>query len=279
MTIHSALKQGFSILSHARVETPLLDSTVLLAQALHLTKERLYASLPDDINEGDFSVFKGFLEKRCKGIPVSYIRNLKEFYSLDFYVDERVLVPRPATEAVIETTCAILDKNPGIRQIHDLCTGSGCIAITLKHLNPGLTITASDISREAGEVFLMNSRQILGTELPFFCSDLLHAIEGPFDLIVSNPPYLTENEVHEMKANGWPEPASALSGGPAGTEVTQRVIEQASGKLQPRGFLVVESAPGLMSDLEKIMEMNGFMDIVIIRDSGKRERVITGRIP
>ena len=279
MTIQSAMKQGYTILTSAEVETPHLDSTVLLAHALKTTKEKLYASLPDRISDADLAVFKALIEKRCNGIPVSYIRNRKEFYGLEFYVDRRVLVTRPDTEIVVDTLLSILDENPDFQEVHDLCTGSGCIAISLKHLKPLLAVTASDISPEAGEVFKLNSSHILHTELPFYCSDLFDKINGPFDIIVSNPPYLTDKEVDSMKRLAWPEPVLALYGGKAGVAVTRRLIKQAPGHLHPGGFVVLESAPAIMDELKKIMESSGFIDIVIIKDLGGRNRVIAGRKP
>ena len=277
MTIQSALKEGYSILFYAEVETPLLDCSVLLAEALKITRERLFASLFDCIDNKAFALYKGLIDKRCRGIPVSYIRKKKEFYGLEFYVDERVLVPRPDTETVVDTLLSLADRNPEIRSVHDACTGSGCIAISLKYMKPELLITASDISPGAGEVFSLNSKKILNEEIPFYCSDLLKNVEGSFDIITANPPYLFNKEVDDMKKIGWPEPGSALRGGPSGLSITQLLIQDALPKILPKGFLVLESSPQNMENLAITMGDYGFTDISVIKDLGARDRVIVGR--
>lgn len=279
MTIQSALKEGQSILFYAEVETPMLDSTVLLAEVLGITRETLYASLTDHIDDKAFHTYKQLIDKRCRGIPVSYIRCKKEFYGLEFYVDERVLVPRPDTEILVDTVLSLLDRCPGIMTLHDACTGSGCIAISLKSIKPGLSITASDLYPGAGEVFRINSRNILDEEIPFYCSDLLHDMAGRFDIVTANPPYLSDKEVDDMKKIGWPEPAAALRGGSAGISISELLVREAPEKINPGGFLVMESSPVHMCDLGRIMADSGFTDISVQKDLGARDRVIFGRIP
>lgn len=279
MTIQSALKQGHWILFYAEVETPLLDSTVLLAEVLGITRETLFASLTDSIDDKTFQAYKACIDKRCSGIPVSYIRGKKEFYGLEFYVDERVLVPRPDTELLVDVVLTILDHIPDCISVHDACTGSGCIAISLKSIKPGLFITASDISPGVEEVFQINSEHLLDKTIPFYYSNLLKDIPGKFDIITANPPYLTDKEVDDMKKIGWPEPVSALRGGPGGISISKSLILQAPGKIKPGGFFVMESSPVHMPELRRTMTACGFTDITIEKDLGKRERVISGRIP
>jgi len=279
MTIQSALREGYSILFYAEVETPLLDCTVLLAEALEITRETLFASLFECIDKESFTLYKNFIDKRCRGIPVSYIRKRKEFYGLEFYVDERVLVPRPDTETVVDTMLSLVDKNPEIHTIHDACTGSGCIAISLKYNRPELIISASDISPGAEEVFFRNARNILGEQIPFYCSDLLQHVDGCFDSIVANPPYLSDKEVDDMKKIGWPEPGLALRGGPSGVSTSHLLIQEALEKIRPGGFLVLESCPSNMKNLVTIMDNCGFTGIFIQKDLGARDRVILGRRP
>ena len=102
MSVRSLLTRGYEILFFAEVQSPFLDAVVLLAHAMGVTKEKLLASLPDEVEPGVEATYSGFLDLRCSGVPVSYIRRVKEFYGLDFFVDERVLVPRPDTEVLVE---------------------------------------------------------------------------------------------------------------------------------------------------------------------------------
>ena len=130
MTVRSLLTQGYDTLFYAEVQTPFLDAVVLLAHAMETTKEKLLASLPDEVPPGVRGhASGGFVDLRCAGVPVSYIRQAKEFYGLDFYVDERVLVPRPDTEVLVEKVLQCVRADPRLRRVHDACTGSGCIGI------------------------------------------------------------------------------------------------------------------------------------------------------
>ena len=277
MTFRSLLAQGTSAMTLAEVDTPVLDALVLLAFAAETTKERLLASLPDEAVPGTEQRYRELLDRRSTGLPVSYIRGCKEFYGLEFRVDERVLVPRPDTETLVELVRGVLAAEPGLRRLHDACTGSGCIAIALKHAEPRLEVSASDLSTGAAEVFAINARRLLGEPLAFFLSDLLEGVPGSFDLITANPPYLDAAEVEAMGKVGWPEPTLALLGGRVGTELAERLIVQAGGKLTPRGWLVLEAAPSQCLRLADVMAGAGFTDIAVEKDLAGRDRVIAGR--
>ena len=173
MTVRTLLTQGYDTLFFAELESPLLDAVVLLAHALSVTKERLLASMPDEVEPEAEKRFRGFLDMRCSGSPVSYIRRVKEFYGLEFYVDERVLVPRPDTEVLVDKVLRVVKADPRLRLVHDTCTGSGCIGITLQRTTPELTVSASDISASALDVAAMNAQRILGKEIESYHSDLL----------------------------------------------------------------------------------------------------------
>src|SRR5258706_4396482 len=158
MTVRSLLKQGHETLLHAEADTPLLDTMVLLSRALGITKERLMSSLPDEVTPEAEEAFRALLERRRGGTPVSYIVRLKESCGLDFYVDERVLVPRPDTEVLVEKVLQVVRGDPRLRRVHDACTGSGCVAVALKNTVPALEVSASDISAPALEVASANAR-------------------------------------------------------------------------------------------------------------------------
>lgn len=279
ITVHAALRRGQSKLYYAEVETPLLDATVLLGEALGLTKEQLLSRPEAPIQEEGWRRFEEFLDRRCRGIPVSYIRRKKEFFSLEFYVDERVLVPRPDTEVLVEEALRLLDRNREARLVHDACTGSGCVAIALQHSRPGLLVSASDLSPGAEEVFRLNCRRLLGRELPFHRSDLLKQVTGPYDLITANPPYLRDREVQDMGKVGWPEPREALAGGPDGTALLAALIRQAASRLTPRGCLLLEADPSQTAFVRQRLLLAGFLEVEAVPDLGGRPRVIRGRLP
>jgi release factor glutamine methyltransferase len=279
MTIRTALKEGQSILFYAEVDTPALDAALLLAAALGWSKERLLSSLPDPLAEPELARFRSYLDQRCAGQPVSYIRRKKEFYSLEFYVDPRVLVPRPDTETLVEQALALLRPRGAGLKLHDACTGSGCVAVTLAHELPDLEVSASDISARAEEVFRMNARALLGGELAFIRSDLLESVPGRFDMITANPPYLSEREVGEMRKIGWPEPELALNGGEDGLDLARRLLRQAPSRLKPGGWLLLEAAPQQMEPLAAEARESGFSEIRVHPDLAGRPRVLAAGGP
>ena len=277
ITIESALQRGQATLFYAEVDTPLLDATVLLSEAMGVSKEHLLARPEAGLDEESWLRYQGFLERRCSGTPVSYIRRKKEFFSLEFYVDERVMVPRPDTEVLVEEALRLAGLHPEIRRVHDACTGSGCVAVALQHSRPDLEVSASDLSPGAEEVFRLNSGRILGRELAFSRSDLLSGVSGPFDLITVNPPYLKDREVDNMKKIGWAEPEQALRGGPDGTRLAARLIRQAPARLAAGGFLALEADPAQMGFLRQRLGLAGFRDITQVPDLAGRPRVIVAK--
>lgn len=279
MTIRALLTRGYDTLFFAEVQTPLLDAVVLLAHATGSTKEKLLASLPEEVPPGVDERFREFLDLRCSGVPVSYIRRAKEFYGLDFYVDERVLVPRPDTEVLVEKVLQLTKSDPRLRRIHDSCTGSGCVGICVKNARAELDVSASDISPEALEVAALNADRLLGAALPSFQSDLLSDVPGSFDVIASNPPYLRDDEVSDLMKLGWREPALALAGGRDGTVLAERLIRSAPARLAPGGWLVLEAAPAQFNKLFALMDQAGFSSIDVEKDLAGSSRVIAGRLP
>ncbi|NOY08218.1 MAG: peptide chain release factor N(5)-glutamine methyltransferase [Spirochaetes bacterium] len=278
MNIRSVLRTGYSTLSGAKADTPMLDAVVLLAEAAGLTKEKLIASFPGEIDEKSYSRFKHFLDLRCSGQPVSYILNRKEFYGLEFYVDSRVLVPRPDTETLVEAVLEMVACDDSLTDVLDICTGSGCVAITLKYINKDLKVSASDISGDALKVFKKNCINILGYTLPVYESDLFSGITEKYDIIAGNPPYLFDDEVHKLKKLNWPEPELALSGGKNGTGIANRIIRDAVHYLNTGGYLIMEAAEPQMAELYGLMDLNGYDNIRIRNDLAGRKRVICGRV-
>jgi release factor glutamine methyltransferase len=278
MTVGSALSQGKKRLFYAEVDTPLLDATVLLSEAMETSKERLLASLPEPLQPERWRRYRNLLDQRCAGLPVSYIRGRKEFFSLEYEVDRRVLVPRPDTELLVEQALELL-RGGERKRVHDACTGSGCVAIALKASVPCLRLSGSDISREALQVAVRNARRLLpAARLPLYRSDLLSRVSGRYDLITANPPYLSDREVEDMKKVGWPEPELALRGGTDGTDLLRRLIRQARRKLYRGAWLLLEASPAQMPVLRRELAKHGYTGLAVAADLSGRERVIRARM-
>ena len=277
-TIRALLARGRDALVAAEVDTPMLDAAVLLAHAMGSTKERLLASLPDEADGELESRYDGLIDERRAGRPVSYIRRLKEFWGLEFHVDEAVLVPRPDTETLVDRALFLARADAGLVRIHDACTGSGCVAIALAAELPGRVVTASDVSGGAERVFELNCARLLGRQLPFFRSDLLGSAPGPYDLLTANPPYLSDREADDLAKVGWPEPDLALRGGPDGTAIAGRLIREAAGRLRPGGWICIEASAPQFNRLAALLDQAGFRVVEIQQDLGGRDRVISGRL-
>jgi release factor glutamine methyltransferase len=299
MTVKDVLQSGFNILKEKRnniieISTPYLDAVILLADALNVSKEKLYLYFNEHITEFGKDQYFEFIKKRKAGIPVSYIRRRKEFYGLNFYVDNRVLVPRPETEFLVYEALEIIkhnvmEENRLNLNVIDVCTGSGCVAISLvneinmykkenKSLFENINVSACDISDDALSVFRMNSKILLGFELNWFKSDLLTETNEKYDIIISNPPYLTSENVVKMIDSAWPEPNIALDGGIEGLDYIFMLIEQAGSRLKDGGSLLIEADDWQMQRIENKMKEEGFENIRLIQDLSGWNRIIKGSV-
>jgi release factor glutamine methyltransferase len=265
-------------------DTPYLDAVLLMGHALKKSKEQVLASLEDPIWETDALSFGKVLELRAKGMPIAYITRRKEFYGLEFYVDSRVLIPRPDTELLVEQGLEEAEGfGTGEHRMLDLCTGSGCVGIAFAHSaaqeSPGSwRVTLSDISRESLSVSAVNSRAILGEELPIVHSDLFEHIEGTFDLILSNPPYLTDAECADAQLIRRREPSVALRSGKDGLDHIRSIIKQAPNHLNEDGVIIIEGGFQQAEDISRLFESRGFCDVRIHQDMAGLNRAVSARM-
>lgn len=258
-------------------DTPYLDALLLLCQVSGKTREKILASIPDEVNQEIIAEFKRLLKIRKTGKPIAYILRNKEFFGHDFYVDERVLIPRPDTELLVETAVNLYKRGLPDNSILDLCTGSGCIGISLQAEIPDAEISLSDISRDALEISRINSQRILGKELTLYHSDLLDSIPGTFSLILSNPPYLTLNECLQGDLAARGEPEKALAAGMDGLAIIRRLASQGFAKLRKKGYLVIECGFDQAQRVSEILHSAGFTQTEILKDLAGRDRVVMGR--
>ncbi len=237
LTIREALRQGTEILDKAGVGVPRLTAEVLLCHALSCEKSFLYAHGSDELKELHWIHYGRYLSDRLRGKPTQYITHKQEFYGREFFVDQRVLIPRPETEHLVE---AALKELTGGRRILDVGTGSGAIAITLA-IESGGKVFASDISPEALEVAERN-RASHRAKLAFFAGNLLGAVQSQsIDVLVSNPPYVPGADAANMQSEvrDW-EPHVALFAGDSGLEIYQSLIAGAERVVRPGGVLLME---------------------------------------
>ena len=255
------------------------EAELVLTHLLNCDRVSLYLNKDTDLGEDKSLLISSILKRRIKGEPVQYILGTTEFMGLEFKVDKRVLIPRPETEILVEAAIEAI-KESGITspEILDLGTGSGCIAISLAKNIPDCKITATDISPEALEVATRNA-YLNQVQIEFMRSDLFAAL-GPqrFDLIISNPPYVSTQELNTLAKEISFEPVLALEAGFDGLDFYRRIISQAAGWLKEGGLLVFEvgqNQAGRVRDMLRWREK--FDDVSIIKDYNNIQRVVIAK--
>jgi release factor glutamine methyltransferase len=269
IAVRDALDSATIPLRAARVDTPRLDAEVLLAAAMGVDRAALHRD-PDAELPGDaVRPYQAMVLRRRKREPVAYIVGSKGFRMLELAVDPRVLVPRPETELLVEVA---LGLPPGARVL-DVGTGSGAVALALKDERPDLQVTASDVSQRALEVARANAER-LGLEVALHRSHLLDGVDGDFDAIVSNPPYVADAQrallAPEITRH---EPGLALFAGPDGLELIRELVPAAA----PRApWLALEVGAGQAETVEALMRVAGLARTERHRDLAGIERVVVG---
>ena len=237
-------------------ETPRLDAEVLLAFARKCPRIRLYTDYDQPLTNQQRSVMRDLVRRRANAEPVAYLVGHREFFSLDFLVEPGVFIPRPETETLVIKT---LDRIAGLSasRVLDLCTGSGCVAITVAVREPRARVTAIERNEIPLRVSRKNAeRHQTGDRVQILSGDLFSALPAecpPFDVIVSNPPYVTTAEIAtlppEVQAH---EPHAALDGGADGLDVIRHILETAPAYLKPGGWVLLEMDP---SQIQPVLEL------------------------
>ncbi len=245
MIIGEILRSASLTLRQAGCGTPRLDAELLLATALKKERTWLIAHADDDVPSDIQTRFTFLLKRRRAREPVAYILGEKEFWSRPFFVTPDVLIPRPETEHLIEATMEYFTDTKKDLHFCDIGTGSGCIAVTLACEYPNTMVTATDISPEALAVARSNAkRHGVAARLKFRQGDMFAALrkqDGRFDAIISNPPYVAQDEIHTLESELRFEPRHALTDESSGLIYLQTLVEHAPAWLKPEGILLVET--------------------------------------
>jgi release factor glutamine methyltransferase len=268
-------------------DSPRLDAEVLLAESLKCQRIQLYTRFDEEPSEEVRKTFRALVRRRSEGAPVAYLVGRREFYSLSFKVTPDVLIPRPETELLV---VAVLDwakaeeagPSPALLRIADIGTGSGIVAVCLaKHL-VGCRVTAVDISSAALAVARENAEKHgVAARIEWVESDLLTAVsdDRPFDVMVSNPPYITSAEFEGLASDVRQfEPKLALVAGPRGTEVIERLVVEAGERLRPGGYLAVEISPTIHDVVCELLRADDRFELgPTIKDLARLPRVVQAR--
>ncbi len=243
-TIWDAIEDATARLEESS-ESPQLDAELLLREATGLDRVGIFVRYSERLPAAQDALFETLLQRRLAGEPIAYIVGRRWFRTIELYVDDRVLIPRPETERFVEFALEWLARHPGPRRVIDVGTGSGAIALALAtelgDRRPDVRIAGSDVSREALAVAALNRERLgLHERVGLVASDLLAGLRGPFDLILANLPYLRPDQRHPSTRR---EPPVALFGGPDGFDLHRALLRQACEKLTADGLYVGEIDP------------------------------------
>lgn len=250
-----------------REQDAALDAEVLARHVLSWDRATLIAHGREPAPPGFAGVFDALIARRALREPVAQIVGHREFWGLDFEVTPDVLIPRPETEFVVEEALALAHEHPW-RTAIDVGTGSGCIAVSIAHGLPDVHLTATDCSEAALAVAHRNAaRHGVSDRISFIPTDLLHGVDGPVDLIVSNPPYVPEPHAAALQTDVVRfEPRAALFGGADGLAIIRRLLQDARSRLAERGRLIVEFGLGQEDEFRRIAEETGWSVIRMRND-------------
>ena len=253
-----------------------LDRTeifLILEYVLNKSKNEILMHLDDKISDNEEKMINNILKRRLNKEPLQYIIHTQYFFGNKFYVNENVLIPRADTEILVEEVLKLTNDS---NKILDLCTGSGCIAISLKKANNSLEVTASDLSQNALTIAILNA-QLNDAKVSFIKSDLFDNINEKFDIIVSNPPYIKTSDICDLQDEVKFEPHIALDGGISGLDYYIEIIEKAKKHLQENGLIALEIGYNQANEVSEILKENGYKDIRVVKDYGNNDRVVIAK--
>ena len=243
MTLKQALSRARAILVKNNIEDAPIECELLLRHALKISHVQLYLDLNHELSPEQEETFWHLIKRRLNGEPTAYITGHREFYGLDFYVDSRVLIPRPESELLVEMALNLVQRR-SVSTIAEIGTGCGAIAISLALNLPQTKIYATDISAPALKVTLLNCQQHgVANKIYLLHGDMLNPLPEPVDLIVTNLPYVKKSKLHTISSMNF-EPQLALNGGSDGLEKIRQLCRQVSSKLRPDGSLLLEIGQG-----------------------------------
>ena len=262
-----------------QVDDPRLTSELLLSHVLTLPRVKLYMDLDRPLTKDELATYRALIGRRIAGEPTQYLVGHREFYARRFIVDARVLIPRSETELLVEAVLRELKKDAPSRVL-DVCTGSGCIAVTIAAERPQASVWATDLMPGALEVAQKNAEALqVDARVTFFQGDLFAPVPrgATFDVIVSNPPYVKTGDLKTLQREVQREPREALDGGLDGVTLIARVIDGALPRLKPGGLLALEIGEDEGSAVRELLLRAGYRDVKIEKDLARHERMAMAR--
>ena len=274
-SLKGLLTDGTKMLTQAGIDEAELDAGYILEYIAGLNSAQYFIHSEDIIEKNKAEEFFRLIERRSKRIPLSYVIGTRDFFGLTFKVDENVLIPEQETELLVEE---VIKYSEG-KSVLDMCTGSGCIAISIALFGKPSKVAASDISEKALEVARENAKSLKSGEISFIQGDMFENVTDKFDIIVSNPPYIETGEIDEL----MPEvrdyiPRLALDGDIDGLKFYRIISKEAVKKLNKNGRIFYEIGYNQSRAVASILLENGFTDVKIMKDYSGLDRIVMAKL-
>ena len=278
MTVLDVLQSMAAYFKKRRIDSPRLNAEHLLAHVLGRKRIELYLEFERELSESELAPLRELVRRRGEGEPLQHLLGTVEFCGHTFLCDKRAMVPRPETEQLVEVLIADCGLRIADWKILDVGTGSGVIALTLAKEFPEAKISGTDISEDALALARENAARLgLSDRVRFFKSNLLENVDGIFDLIVANLPYIAAQDRHSLSREVLRDPEVALFAGAHGDELVRALIEQAPARLRPGGMLALEIGLGQSEALLSILAEKNYRDICSKNDYSGRARFLFAR--
>lgn len=270
LTLKEALAKAVDKLRQMEVPDADIDAWYLLSYVTGLDRAAFFLHGEEPMAEPDMIRYCDLVTKRGERIPLQHLTGEQEFMGLDFHVNEHVLIPRQDTECLVERVLPYVDG----KRVLDVCTGSGCIAIAIAKLGKPFIVHGVDISEEALAVARQNATE-LNASVELFAGDLMTRMDGQYDVIVSNPPYIPPSVIEGLMPEvRLHEPMLALDGGQDGLEFYRRIAGQAVTRLAPNGRLFLEIGCEQAAAVAEILQKQGYREVQVFQDLAGKDRIV-----
>ena len=275
MNIEEAIKEASQLLKRKKIKSALLDSEILMSKVLKKDRKFLIINPGCKIVDKDYKNFRKLINSRLKRKPVAYLTGVKSFWKYDFKINEKVLIPRPETELLIEKVLEYYKNKENINFL-EIGIGSGCIILSILKEKKSFLGKGLDVSKDSLKVCKVNAKRLgLNSRLKLFKSDIDNFILGKYDLIISNPPYIKNLDLKNLDDDIINyEPRKALDGGFDGLSEIRKVVKKSSELIKNRGKLILEIAHDQKNEVKKILENNNFYINKVVKDFAKKDRCI-----
>jgi len=275
MNIQSAIQHGTIILTDKRINTAKLDAEILMAKTLKKDRKFIILNNNKDLKDKNLKYFNKLIKERASYKPIAYLINNKFFWNNKFFVNKNTLIPRPDTELIVEQVLK-LTKHKNMMNILDIGVGSGCILLSILKERKNFYGTGIDISKNALDICKINAKRLkVDGRTKFYKSDIDKFLEGNYDLIISNPPYIKSCELKYLESNVIKfEPKLALDGGVDGLSEIRKVIKKSSELIKKNGKFVLEIGFNQKNKVVKLLKEKGFYINCTFKDLAFNDRCI-----